>query len=312
MLTQVHDKSDYRPFLKWAGGKSKLIHKYIKYLPQNIDKIKRYYEPFLGSGALFFYLVNRYSTIKSSYLTDINEELINTYQCIQKNLDDVILLLQEHEKKHNEYANYYKNNGYKSKNSKEKNQYYYKVRDEKYDSDIERASRLIYLNRTCFNGLYRVNSQGTFNVPLGRYENPKICQIDLLGLASQALSKAEVKTANFKEVLDYANSSDDFVYFDPPYHPISKTSYFTAYNPHCFSEDDQKTLRDICATLASRGVKVMVSNSHCKEIADIYREIGFQLHTIQAPRTINSNIKNRGMIYELLITSFKYFYLPKQ
>ena len=304
MLTQLHDKSYYRPFLKWAGGKSKLIHKYIKHLPPNIGNINRYYEPFLGSGALFFYLVNRYSTIKSSYLTDINEELINTYQCIQKKLDDVVLLLQEHEKQHNEYANYYKNNSGKSKTSKDKNQYYYKVRDENYHRDIERAARLIYLNRTCFNGLYRVNSQGTFNVPLGRYENPKICQIDLLGSASQALSRAEVKTTDFKEVLDYANSSDDFVYFDPPYHPISKTSYFTAYSRHCFSEDDQKNLRDICATLASRGVRVMVSNSYCKEIEDIYREIGFQIHTIQAARTINSNIENRGTISEFLITSY--------
>ncbi|MBN3871829.1 DNA adenine methylase [Nostoc sp. JL33] len=304
MLTQLHDKSYYRPFLKWAGGKSKLIHKYIKYLPPNIGNIKRYYEPFLGSGALFFYLANRYSTIKSSYLTDINEELINTYQCIQKNLGDVIFLLQEHEKQHNKYANYYKINGGNSKNSKDKNQYYYKVRDENYDRDIERAARLIYLNRTCFNGLYRVNSKGTFNVPLGRYENPKICQIDLLDSSSQALSRAEVKTADFKEVLDYANSSDDFVYFDPPYYPISKTSYFTAYSPHCFSEYDQKKLRDICATLASRGVKVMVSNSYCKEIEDIYREIGFEIHTIQAARTINSNIENRGTISEFLITSY--------
>lgn len=304
MLTQLNDKSYYRPFLKWAGGKSKLIHKYIQYLPPNIDNLKRYYEPFLGSGALFFYLVNQYSTIKSSYLTDINEELINTYQCVQKNIGDLILLLQEHEKQHNKYANYYKKNGSQSKNSKDKNQYYYKVRDESYDRDIERAARLIYLNRTCFNGLYRVNSRGIFNVPLGRYENPKICQIDLLGLASQALSRAEVKTANFKEVLDYANSSDDFVYFDPPYHPISKTSYFTAYSTHCFSENDQKDLRDICATLASRGVKVMVSNSYCKEIDDIYREIGFKIHTIQAARTINSNIENRGTISEFLITSY--------
>lgn len=304
MLTEKRQDKYYRPFLKWAGGKSKLISKYIKYLPPNTNSIKYYYEPFLGSGALFFYLASNYPTIKLSYLTDINEDLVNTYQCIKDNLYEVILLLQEHERKHNEFANYYKINGSKIKNSREKNLYYYSIREKTYKSDVERAARLIYLNRTCFNGLYRVNSNGTFNVPLGRYENPKICQIDLLTSASEALSKAEVKTADFKSILNYANSSDDFVYFDPPYYPISKTSYFTAYSSNCFSEQDHKDLRNICKDLANRGVRVMVSNSQVDEIENMYSEIGFKIHTIQAARTINSNTENRGRISEFLITSY--------
>ncbi len=304
MVTQIDKKNYYYPFLKWAGGKRKLISKYIPYLPPNIEKIQHYYEPFLGSGALFFYLANHYSTIKYSYLTDINEELVNTYQCIQNRREEVIAILQEHEIQHHKYANFHNVNGKKSQSSKDKNPYYYKVRAENYDQDVERAARLIYLNRTCFNGLYRVNSDGTFNVPLGRYENPKICQIDLLHSASEALSRAEVKVADFKDILNYANSSDDFVYFDPPYYPISKTSYFTAYSRNCFNEDDQKELRNICEKLASRGIKVMVSNSDCQEIKEIYSEIGFKIHIIEAARTINSNIQNRGKISELLITSY--------
>ncbi|QHG15622.1 DNA adenine methylase [Nostoc sp. ATCC 53789] len=285
MVIQIPKETSPRPFLKWAGGKSRLIQQYIPYFPKSY---KNYYEPFLGGGAVFFYLQPKTAT-----LTDINAELINTYCCVRDSVEELISLLKEHKIRHNK-------------------DYYYSVRNNSGGTDIEKAARLIYLNKTCFNGLYRVNSQGKFNVPLGRYENPNICSEVLLQTASEALSHAEIKQADFTEVLNYATSSDDFVFFDPPYHPISDTSYFTAYSQNCFSKKDQELLRDTCAELASRGVKVMVCNSDSEFIRNIYTDINFEAYKIKAARSINSNIKNRGMIDELLITSFKDFYLPKQ
>ncbi|WP_298917882.1 DNA adenine methylase [uncultured Nostoc sp.] len=285
MVIQIPKETSPRPFLKWAGGKSRLIQQYIPYFPKSY---KNYYEPFLGGGAVFFYLQP-----SAAILTDINAELINTYCCVRDDVEQLISILKVHKIRHNK-------------------DYYYSVRNNLDGTDIEKAARLIYLNKTCFNGLYRVNSQGKFNVPLGRYENPNICHENLLRLASIALSHAEIRQADFTEVLNHATSSDDFVFFDPPYHPISDTSYFTAYNQNCFSKKDQELLRDTCAELASRGVKVMVCNSDSEFISKIYSDINFETYRIKAARSINSNIKNRGMIYELLITSFKDFYLPKQ
>ena len=285
MVIQIPKETSPRPFLKWAGGKSRLIQQYIPYFPKSY---KNYYEPFLGGGAVFFYLQP-----SAAILTDINADLINTYYCVRDHVEDLISILKEHKIRHNK-------------------DYYYSIRNYSGGTDIEKAARIIYLNKTCFNGLYRVNSQGKFNVPLGRYENPNICHENLLRLASIALSHAEIQQADFTEVLNHATSSDDFVFFDPPYHPISETSYFTAYNQNCFSKKDQELLRDTCAELASRGVKVMVCNSDSEFISKIYTDINFETYRIKAARSINSNIKNRGMIYELLITSFKDFYLPKQ
>ncbi|RUR84650.1 DNA adenine methylase [Chlorogloeopsis fritschii PCC 9212] len=280
MLSQLPKQICPRPFLKWAGGKSKLIPQYVPFFPTNY---KNYYEPFLGGGAVFFYL--QYLQPTPAILTDINAELITTYRCVQEKVDDLIILLKEHQRQHNR-------------------DYYYNIRANPVHSELEQAARLIYLNRTCFNGLYRVNSQGKFNVPLGRYDNPKICQEDLLRLASATLVKSEIKQADFADVLNYATTTEDFVFFDPPYYPISNTSYFTAYSRNSFTEKDQKRLRDICAELATRGVKVMVCNSDCEFIKQIYIEIGFNIHRIEAARSINSNTKKRGIIYELLITSY--------
>ncbi|MBW4676211.1 MAG: DNA adenine methylase [Desmonostoc geniculatum HA4340-LM1] len=277
MVIQIPKETSPRPFLKWAGGKSRLIQQYIPYFPNNY---KNYYEPFLGGGAVFFYLQPT-----TAILTDINAELINTYCCVRDNVDELILLLKEHKERHTR-------------------DYYYSVRNNFAGTDLEKAARLIYLNKTCFNGLYRVNSQGKFNVPLGRYDNPNICPENLLQLASTALYDATIQQADFTQVLKYATSSDDFVFFDPPYHPISDTSYFTAYSSNSFTRKDQEVLRDTCAELSSRGVKVMVCNSDSEFIKKIYQDINFETYTIKAARSINSNIKNRGIINELLITSF--------
>lgn len=277
MVTQIPKAAYPRPFLKWAGGKSRLIQQYIPFFPKDYNN---YYEPFLGGGAVFFYLQPI-----AAVLTDINSELITTYRCVRDNVEELICLLKEHQIKHNR-------------------DYYYHIRANSGGSDLEKAARLIYLNKTCFNGLYRVNSQGQFNVPLGRYENPNICPENLLRAASAALSTSQIKQADFTDVLNQATSSEDFVFCDPPYHPISNTSYFTGYNGNSFGEKEQELLRDTCAELASRGVKVMICNSDCALIRNLYKQIDFNIYPIAASRSINSNIKRRGIIYELLITSY--------
>ncbi|MEA5602755.1 DNA adenine methylase [Nostoc sp. UHCC 0252] len=275
MVIQIPKETSPRPFLKWAGGKSRLIQQYIPYFPKSY---KNYYEPFLGGGAVFFYLQP-----SAAVLTDINAELINTYCCVRDRVEELISLLKEHKIRHNK-------------------DYYYSVRNYSGGTEIEKAARLIYLNKTCFNGLYRVNSQGKFNVPLGRYENPNICSESLLQVASEALSHAKIKQADFTEVLNHATSSDDFIYFDPPYYPVSETSYFTAYSSYRFAEDQQVELKDVFEKLAGCGVQVMLSNSDCEFIRNLYSS--FNIHTISASRAINSNAQKRGKITELLVTSY--------
>jgi len=270
-----------RPFLKWAGGKGRLIPQYSQYFPKGFST---YYEPFLGGGAIFFHL-----SPQRSMLMDINPELVNVYCCVRDHVEELIRHLSEHRDRHCEA-------------------YYYQVRAATppltgdFRPSIERAARLIYLNKTCFNGLYRENSKGQFNVPIGRYKNPGIFEPDVLRMASQSLQSAKIKVLPFESVLQYAHSSQDFIYFDPPYFPISRTSSFTAYNRYAFTQEDQIRLRDTFAELARRGVKVMLSNSDCPFIRDLYRD--YHIHTILAARAINSNANRRGKISELLITSY--------
>ena len=266
------EKDSPRPFLKWAGGKSRLISQYHRYFPKDFNT---YYEPFLGGGAVFFHFQHH-----PAVLSDINPELINVYRCVRDRVDDLIALLAEHQRKHNK-------------------DYYYWMRSNLGSTKIEKAARLIYLNKTCFNGLYRENSKGEFNVPIGKYDNPKICDPALLYSAAAALQSAEIKVRSFDKVLSYAKS-DDFVYFDPPYYPISSTSNFTAYNRDFFSKEDQIKLRDVFAALASRGVKVMLSNSDCELIRELYSN--FNIREVSASRAINSNAQKRGKIGEVLVT----------
>lgn len=278
-----------RPFLKWAGGKSKLILQYIPYLPQ---KIAAYYEPFLGGGAIFFYLCSKDTTYGFSRgnfpanLSDVNPELINAYCCVRDHIEELISLLEEHQLRHTK-------------------DYYYQMRSTLYLKSLtpqEKAARLIYLNKTCFNGLYRENSKSEFNVPIGKYKNPKICNPDLLRTVSAHLQSAKIEVRPFETILDRAHTAQDCVYFDPPYYPLSATSNFTAYSRYSFNEDDQIKLRDTFAVLAKRGVKVMLSNSDCPFIRELYSE--FNIHEISAARAINSDANKRGKITELLITSY--------
>ncbi|MBE9189464.1 DNA adenine methylase [Gloeocapsopsis crepidinum LEGE 06123] len=274
----LNQESSYpKPFLKWAGGKSKLIQQYTSLFPQ---KINNYYEPFLGGGAVFFYLYNNYS-LSYADLSDINPELINTYLCIKHDVEAVISLLEQYQKKHNK-------------------EYYYYMRSYNTDNSVERAARLIYLNKTCFNGLYRENSKGEFNVPIGKYKNPQICNSELLRVVAKALQVAQVEVKPFEAVLNYAKNHTDFVYFDPPYYPLSDTSNFTAYSRDPFNKDDQIKLKDVCVELAQRGVKVMQSNSDCPFIRELYKD--FKIYEIKAARAINSNANKRGKISEVLIT----------
>lgn len=276
MSTGVQQTSPPRPFLKWAGGKSKLIQQYIPYFPRDF---KAYYEPFLGGAAVFFYLNPPVAT-----LMDINAELVNAYRCVRDNVEELIKRLEIHQLRHCR-------------------DYYYEVRQCPSVTSIESAARLIYLNKTCFNGLYRENSKGEFNVPIGKYKNPKICDPMLLRSVSAALQYTEINVSPFEAILDYASRADDFVYFDPPYYPLSSTSNFTAYSRYSFSQDDQVRLKYVFAELAERGVKVMLSNSDCEFIRKLYSN--FNIRSIVASRLINSDVMKRGKkISEVLITSY--------
>ena len=269
-----------RPFLKWVGGKRRLIPQLEKYIPKTF---KAYYEPFLGGGAVFFHLLPQ-----SGVLTDINEDLINTYCAVRDDVNSLIQLLWEHQQNH----------------ERSPQQYYYQIRESYSRNNLARTARaasFIYLNKTCFNGLYRVNSKGEFNVPLGSYKKPKICNTELLISVSNQLKNATIETKPFTHVLNHA-TADDFVYFDPPYHPISSTSNFTSYSRDGFSEKNQLELRDTFEKLAEKGVKVMLSNSDCQFIREIYA--GFNIHKIWAGRSINSRGDKRGKISEVLITNY--------
>jgi DNA adenine methylase len=264
-----------RPFLKWAGGKGQLISQYIPHFPTGFST---YYEPFLGGGAIFFHLLP-----PQSLLLDINPELVNVFECIRDHVDEVIVQLAEHRDRHCQ-------------------DYYYQVRAHIPEHPLERAARLVYLNKTCFNGLYRENSKGLFNVPMGSYKKPCICDPGLLYAASSALQTARIALQPFEGILEHATTRHDFVYFDPPYYPISATSKFTAYNRYAFTAADQIRLRDVFRELRDRGVKVMLSNSDCPFIRDLYQD--FTIHTISASRSINSNAEKRGKITEVLVTSY--------
>jgi len=268
-------------FVKWAGGKSQLIEQYKKHFPK---KVERYFEPFLGSGAIFFFIKKQFKP-KEFFLSDNNDELINTFIIVRDKVEELIESLKKRKKQHNK-------------------EYFYKVRREnpKELSDIERASRFIYLNKTCYNGLYRVNSKGEFNVPFGDYKNPSIFDEKVLREASELLKGVEIKTLPFESVLDKAKNKNDFIYFDPPYFPVSKTSSFTSYTKDAFLEKEQKKLAEVFEELNKRGCKIMLSNSDHPLIRNLY--INFNRFPIKARRSICCIGTKRGKIGELLIANY--------
>lgn len=270
-----------KPVVKWAGGKSKIINQLSNYIP---SKFNNYHEPFLGGGALFFHL---YPEIKlnnsKACLSDNVEELINLYQVIKDDVDTLIRISRKHI--------------YEEK-------YYYNIRslDPKKLSKLERASRILCLNKTCFNGLYRVNSKGQFNVSFGDYVNPVIVDEEALRNASEAFHCAELFAGDFELVLSNA-CKGDFIYMDPPYVPLSATSNFTGYTPNSFRLEDQKRLKRIFEKLVSRGCYVMLSNSNSDFVKDLYSD--FTIKTVHAMRAINSDAAKRGAIKELVILSYQ-------
>jgi len=277
------DKISVRPspFLKWAGGKNKLIKQYSPFFPK---KFQKYFEPFLGGGAVFFHL-----SPKNAYLSDSNEELINCYLQIKDNPEELMGLLAIHKMNHND-------------SDKE---YYYKIRGMDPDrlNSIKRAARLIYLNKTCYNGLYRVNSQGLFNVPFGRYKNPGIYNPENILAASRMLKSIEIETTDFMDIAEKTGKGD-LVYFDPPYHPLSITSSFTDYTSRFsyFGDDAQRELSGLFKHLHKEGCFVMLSNSDTPLVRNLYDD--FYMHPIMAPRFINSKAEGRKAIRELLICNF--------
>lgn len=266
-----------KPFVKWAGGKRQIVNILLSNVPKSFN---RYFEPFVGGGALLFELKP-----KKAVISDINEELINAYRVIKGNVDELIESLKKH------------------KNSAD---YYYSIRaiNPKTLNPVERASRFIYLNKTCFNGLYRENSKGEFNVPFGKYKNPKICDEENLRAVSQFLNSIDIEIFNsdYKETCELTQPGD-FIYFDPPYYPVSKTSSFTKYNSKDFSEEDQIELSQIFKELDKKGCYVMLSNSDTEFIRKLYE--GYRIQVINTNRFINCKAnKRKNASFELLITNF--------
>ena len=270
------------PVVKWVGGKRQLITEIDKYIPSHFST---YYEPFLGGGAVFFYLQP-----KKAVVNDINKELINLYQVIQDNVEELIEDLKKH---------------------KNEPDYFYSIRELDRDLEVykkltpvERASRIHYLNKTCYNGLFRVNSQGQFNVPFGRYKNPNIVNEITLRAVSNYFNSAKItfKCCDFEEAVKGARKGS-FIYFDPPYDPVSDTSSFTGYDKGGFDRQEQKRLKKLCDKLNRRGIKFLLSNSETNFILDLYRD--YKIEIVQAKRSINSKGNKRGEVNEVLVMNYE-------
>ncbi|MBI2355742.1 MAG: DNA adenine methylase [Candidatus Doudnabacteria bacterium] len=276
---KIDAKIKVQPFVKWAGGKRQLLDELVRYAPKWFN---RYFEPFVGGGALFFRLQPKLSTI-----SDINPELMNVYQIIKDQVDDLIIELK------------------KLKNTE---QDFYKIRNADRNLDynkwnnVQKAARFIYLNKTCYNGLYRVNSKGYFNVPYGNYQNPNIIDEHNLRASNEALRNIVIKCQSFLDVEKDARKGD-FIYFDPPYIPLNRTS-FTKYFKDDFDLKMQVDLRDLCDRLSEKGVYFMVSNSHTPLIFRLYAKYAKLIKEVDANRAINCKSEGRGKVKEVIITNY--------
>ena len=296
------DEKGVKPFLKWAGGKGQLLKEIENYYPFD-STITKYAEPFVGGGAVLFDVLSKY-TIKEIYISDINAELINTYHIIKHRIDDLITLLEKYQE---EYINL---------DTEDRKEYYMSMRDKFNDikvngnetKNVTKAALMIFLNKTCFNGLYRVNKKGLFNVPMGSYKNPLICDEKNLRAVSEKLQNVEVVCGDYKESADFIDKNT-FVYFDPPYRPLTETSSFTAYTESLFTDEEQIELAEFVDEMNKKGAKIVVSNSDPKNIDEkdeffdnIYRN--HRIKRVEATRMINSNSQGRGKIRELLISNY--------
>ena len=297
--TSTIPRAPVRPFVKWAGGKRQLLTELRRFIPAAFNA---YHEPFLGSGALFFDLWTRGLVAgRAASLTDNNADLVGCYVAIRDEVEAVIACLESHDRAHRENPD----------------AHYYRVRDELFNParrkrsparySAELAAMFIYLNRTGFNGLFRLNSRGAFNVPAGRYAKPTICDASNLRAVSAALSadRISLEQAPYESVLDRARSGD-LIYFDPPYAPLSTTARFTSYTADGFSNEDQRRLQQVACELVTRGCHVIISNSTAPAIGQLYREApGLRAHEVAARRAINSNARRRGDVMEYIISNVR-------
>ena len=293
-----------KPFLKWAGGKGQLLTEIQKYYPFADKKITKYAEPFIGGGAVLFDVLNRYD-LSEVYISDINAELVNCYWAAQQCVEELIQALT---KMQDEYL---------PLNHEKRREYYTEKRarfnelknGEKKKGDIEKAALMIFLNRTCFNGLFRVNKKGQFNVPMGAYKNPIICDAQNLRAVSQKLKAVKIVCGDYKKSEVFVDENT-FVYFDPPYHPLTETSNFTSYTESQFDDNKQIELAQFAKMLDARGAKIVISNSDPKNenAEDDFFDTLYsaqRVHRVEASRMINCNKNSRGKIKELLITNFE-------
>ncbi len=280
-----------RPFLKWAGGKSRIAKKIAAFFPKTGD-FKHYYEPFLGSGAVYFEIAPQ-----EGVLNDLNEGLIATYETLKCSTEDLISALDKVENEYNELSTIEK-----------KEEFYYKLREE-YNNiqkkDVRAASYFIFLNKAGWNGMYRENAEGKFNIPFGKREILKIYDRENLLAVAENLQKIELRAGDYKAVVENAKNGD-LVYFDPPYFPTSRTANFTAYQKGGFSNNDQRELFELAKKLADKGCYVAISNSDAKEAYELYSERkDFQIIPIPIRRTIGSKTTSRKMVNEILVTNYQ-------
>ncbi len=296
--------TEAKPFLKWAGGKGQLLSQLSEHLPDRIHREPfTYIEPFVGGGAMLFYMLQRFDNIKNVIINDVNEDLILAYRTIKSDVEKLICKLGEMEKEYLDIAD-----------PNERSKLFYEIRErynQRIGDSIERISQLLFLNKTCFNGLYRVNKKGLFNVPFGKYSNPTICNANVLRADSQLLQSAKVEIfhGDYTQTLQYVDGLT-FFYLDPPYRPLDATSSFTAYAKGDFNDDDQRTLADFCHQLADRGILWMESNADCSAknpedtfFEDLYRN--YRIERVYASRSINANPSKRGKLTELLIKNYE-------
>lgn len=292
-----------KPFLKWAGGKGQLLNEIEKFYPFSTSKIKKYAEPFVGGGAVLFDILNKYE-LEQIYISDVNAELINTYKIVRDNVEE---LIEELSRMQNDFIPL----------DMEERKRYYTEKRERFNylklnkinnSDIEKAALMLFLNRTCFNGLYRVNRKGAFNVPMGSYKNPMICDEKNLKAVSQKLQKVIIVLGDYRESANFIDENT-FVYFDPPYRPITDTASFTAYTESVFRDEQQIGLARFADSMSKKGAKILISNSDPKNtnpeddfFDDIYSE--YNIKRVNASRIISCKTESRGKIKELLISDF--------
>ena len=297
------EEKTIKPFLKWAGGKGQLLREIEKYYPFENTVITKYAEPFLGGGAVLFDILSKYD-LEEVYISDINAELINTYRIIRDDIDELVSILEVMQ---NEFI---------ERDTVERKSYYMSKRELFNDLNItgdetiniEKAALMIFLNKTCFNGLFRVNKKGMFNVPMGSYKNPMICDEKNLCAVSEKLQKVDIVCGDYRKSSEFIDKNT-FVYFDPPYRPITGTANFTAYTENAFNDKEQIELAKFVYSMNRKGAKIVISNSDPKnsDIEDDFFDniyAGYKIKRVDATRMINCNSEARGKIKELLISNF--------